>query len=104
MNKNEFPHTHTKGTMLRGFQRSITSVGAYRELLKAQRDLFKGDERARLAALAETRQHFLDNAHVDPAKARALAADASETAGFLRENVAQAVLNERGNYGTLARP
>jgi complex III assembly factor LYRM7 len=78
--------------------RSVSSVTAYRELLKAQRSLFKGDAPARVAARLETRQHFLANANASPEEAAALAADAFDTAGFLRENVAQTVLNERGNY------
>lgn len=78
--------------------RSVSSVAAYRELLKAQRSLFKGDAPARAAARLETRHHFLANANASPEEAEALAADAFDTAGFLRENVAQTVLNERGNY------
>ena len=78
--------------------RSVSSVTAYRELLKAQRSLFKGDAPARVAARLETRQHFLANANASPVEAAALAADAFDTAGFLRENVAQTVLNEKGNY------
>ena len=78
--------------------RSVSSVTAYRELLKAQRSLFKGDAPPRVAARLETRQHFLANANASPVEAAALAADAFDTAGFLRENVAQTVLNEKGNY------
>ena len=80
------------------FHRSVSSVSAYRELLKAQRDLFKGDAPARAAALEETRTHFRANAAASPEEAATLAADAYDTAGFLRQNVAQTVLNERGNY------
>jgi hypothetical protein len=79
--------------------RGVSSVAAYRELLKAQRSLFRGDLAALVAARVETRKHFLDNANVGPEEAAALATDAFETAGFLRENVAQTTLNERGNYG-----
>lgn len=77
----------------------ISSVTAYRELLKAQRALFAGDPSARVAARMQTRQHFDENLNVPPEEAAALAQDALETAGFLRQNVAQAVLNGRGNYG-----
>uniref|UniRef100_A0A6U7F7B5 Mitochondrial zinc maintenance protein 1, mitochondrial n=1 Tax=Haptolina brevifila TaxID=156173 RepID=A0A6U7F7B5_9EUKA len=75
-----------------------SAINAYRELLKAQRSLFDRDPDARTAARDETRQHFLANAAVAPEEAAALAADALDTAGFLRQNVAQAELNDRGNY------
>ena len=84
--------------MLSSFRRSVSTVTAYRELLKAQRSLFQNDPPARIAARVETRQHFDANAGVSPEEAATLAADAYDTAGFLRENVAQGVLNERGNY------
>ena len=80
-------------------RQAVHALGAYRELLKAQRSLFKGDDTARIAAREETRSHFMANANVSPEDAAALVADALDTAGFLRENVAQTVLNDRGNYG-----
>lgn len=84
--------------MQRFISRGVTTVTAYRELLKAQRALFKGDAPARAAARMETRQHFDSNAAVSRDEAAALAADAFDTAGFLRQNVAQATLNDSGNY------
>eukprot|EP00322_Chrysochromulina_rotalis_P029797 CAMPEP_0115845374 /NCGR_PEP_ID=MMETSP0287-20121206/9320_1 /TAXON_ID=412157 /ORGANISM="Chrysochromulina rotalis, Strain UIO044" /LENGTH=141 /DNA_ID=CAMNT_0003299147 /DNA_START=22 /DNA_END=448 /DNA_ORIENTATION=- len=86
------------------FRRGVSSITAYRELLKAQRVLFQSDESARIAARIETRQHFESNADVDPEEAANLAADAFDTAGFLRENVAQTVLNDRGNYELNPKP
>lgn len=74
------------------------AAAAYRALLKAQRGLFASDRVGRAAAHAETRTHFLANKDVPSKEAAALIADAHETAGFLRTNVAQSVRNDRGNY------
>lgn len=83
---------------------SSGSVAAYRELLKAQRALFAGDPSARTLARAETRSHFEANAAAEPEEAAKFTADALDTAGFLRQNVVQAKLNERGNYGARHSP
>lgn len=72
---------------------------AYRELLVAQRTVFRGDLAARASARAETRAAFRANADADPSRLDDLLRDASDAAGFLLHNVAQTVLNERGNYG-----
>ena len=71
---------------------------AYRNLLKAQRVLFAGDPAARAKARAETRMQFVEHANASPEEVPALVRDAHDAADFLRENVAQAVRNERGNY------
>ena len=76
-----------------------TAVSAYRALLRAQRQLFAGDLHGRTAALAETRTRFYEQANAPPEEVPKLVEDAHEAALFLRQNVAQAVLNERGNYG-----
>ena len=78
---------------------SSSPIHAYRELLKAQRALFAGDPSGRHAARLETRQNFESNRGATPEEAPALVQDAIETAGFLRQNVVQTVMNERGNYG-----
>lgn len=75
-----------------------TAVTAYRALLRAQRQLFVGDLSGRAAARAQTRTHFLENASASADDVPALVHDAHETALFLRQNVAQTVMNERGNY------
>lgn len=75
------------------------AVSAYRSLLKAQRELFAGDTAARLAARNETRARFVEHSSAPAEQVEALVNDALDAAGFIRQNVAQAVLNERGNYG-----
>ena len=72
---------------------------AYRELLKVQRNVFAGDHQARIAARVETRSQFVLRADAEPSEVPALIEEAYNTAGFLHENVAQTVLNDKGNYG-----
>ena len=81
-----------------------TAAAAYRGLLKAQRALFAGDLSARAAARAETRTRFLEHASAAAEDLPTLLEDANATAGFIRENVAQSILNERGNYEMKAKP
>ena len=80
-------------------QLAATTARAYRELLKVQRALFRGDAPARAAALIETRNQFMRHANAAPSETPDLIQDAYNTAGFLHENVAQTVLNDSGNYG-----
>ena len=77
---------------------------AYRELLKVQRNVFAGDHQARIAARVETRSQFVLRADAEPSEVPALIEEAYNTAGFLHENVAQTVLNDKGNYGAPAPP
>ena len=84
-----------------------TAVGAYRALMRAQRDLFLNDAASRATARAETRSAFMANAAAKPEDVPAMIEDAHETALFIRSNVAQAELNDRGHYGrpiTTQRP
>ena len=81
-------------------QLAATTARAYRELLKVQRTLFRGDAPARAAALIETRNQFMRHANAAPSETPDLIQDAYNTAGFLHENVAQTVFSpESGNYG-----
>ena len=80
-------------------QLGATTARAYRELLKVQRTLFRGDAPARAAAHLETRDQFLRHANASLSETPLLIQDAYNTAGFLHENVAQTVLNDTGNYG-----
>ena len=75
-----------------------TAVSAYRALLKAQRQLFNADLPARAKARAETRMQFLENKSVSAADVPALVQEALDLSVFLKQNVAQTVRNERGNY------
>lgn len=84
----------------RGFS-TDTSL-AYRELLKAQRQLFGADLRARDSARLETRTQFAQNAEAPASAVPGMVQDARDAAAFLRHNVAQTVRNDAGNFGTLA--
>ena len=75
-----------------------TAITAYRALLRAQRSLFSGDLAARAKACTETRMQFLEHAGASAEEVPALVNDAHEAALFIRQNVAQAVQNERGNF------
>eukprot|EP00966_Prymnesium_polylepis_P146666 3387057-Prymnesium_polylepis.1 len=79
------------------------AIAAYRQLLTAQRALFANDAAGRLAARAETRARFVEHAGAPAEQIDTLVHDALDAAGFIRENVAQTILNERGNYGERAR-
>ena len=79
-------------------------IAAYRELLRAQRQLFAGDAAARTSALAETRQAFMSNAGASEDEVPAMVQEALDAATFIRQNIAQTVLNERGNYGQCTQP
>ena len=78
--------------------RTQTAVTAYRALLKAQREVFAGDRLALAKARSETRMRFLEHAGASADAVPGLVHDAHEAAIFLQQNVAQTVLNERGNY------
>ena len=82
-----------------GVWKPRTALAAYRALLRAQRDLFVNDSAALTSAHAETRAAFLAQADAQPADVPALVEDAFEASQFIRQNVAQAQMNERGNYG-----
>jgi len=76
-----------------------TARGAYRVLLRAQQKLFRGDIVALTSAREQTRAEFQKQAgETDPDRVAMLVADAVDTAQFMRSNVVQAQLNERGNY------
>lgn len=67
------------------------ALPAYRSLLRATRIAFQGDERTLLAARAQIRANFRDNAALpasDPSIAPALE-HAQAVATFLRANVVQ---------------
>ncbi len=81
-----------------------TAVTAYRALLRAQRDLFAGDVAGLTAARAETRSRFAEHAGASAEEVPALVHDAHEAALFIRQNIAQTVLNERGNYELKPKP
>ena len=82
----------------------MSARSAYRQLLRVQRQLFVGDLSARTAARAETRTRFMENAAASPEQAATLVAEADEAAEFIRQNIAQTVLNERGNFELQPRP
>ena len=84
-----------------GVWKPRSALAAYRALLRAQRDLFVNDLPALISAREETRAAFLAQADAKPEDVPALVEDAFEASHFIRQNVAQAQLSERGNYGEL---
>ena len=91
-------------TAASGVWKPRTALAAYRALLRAQRELFANDAAALASAHAETRSAFLQQAAAKPEDVPALVEDAFEASMFIRQNVAQAELNERGHYGASPRP
>mmetsp|Transcript_42992 Transcript_42992/g.140099 ORF Transcript_42992/g.140099 Transcript_42992/m.140099 type:complete len:137 (-) Transcript_42992:232-642(-) len=78
---------------------------AYRELLRAQRQLFGEDARARAAAITETREQFALNADVRESEVASKVQDARDAAAFLRHNVAQTVRDDdSGNFVLTPQP
>lgn len=76
-----------------------TARGAYRALLKAQRQLFGGDVEALALAKTQTRAEFMrHSAEQDAATVGRLLDDAMETAQFMRTSIVQGRLNDKGNY------
>eukprot|EP00899_Mesostigma_viride_P027999 jgi/Mesvir1/8384/Mv12629-RA.1 len=84
---------------------SAPARSAFRGLLRAQKIAFKKDVVMQNAATAEIRRHFDESRNeTDAAKVSGLLAQAAEAAEFLKSNVIQAALNERGNYEMDIRP
>lgn len=82
-----------------------TALGAYRTLLRAQRQVFGGDAVALEGARAQTRAEFAKyRDESDPERISTLIADALDTAEFMRLHIVQGTLNERGNYAVAIDP
>lgn len=74
---------------------SRQALAAYRNLLRAQRLTFKGDDAVLRAAYERTRKEYEDNRNVgDAVKVQDLIVQANETAEFVRRLVVQGVRNE----------
>lgn len=77
-----------------------TGMAAYRRLLRATATVFRGDVEALQESRSKIRTEFFANRDVsDPEKLKQLYADVADLDQFLRENIVQGTLNERGNYG-----
>ena len=78
---------------------------AYRGLLRATKEAFRGDPSMLEAARNEVRHKFEANRQlVDPQQIEKEQRDAWEAASFVRNCIAQAQLNERGNYELHVKP
>ncbi|KAK3251175.1 hypothetical protein CYMTET_39480 [Cymbomonas tetramitiformis] len=75
-------------------------INLYRQLLRERRTLFNGDTDNLRASLTEIRSHF-ENARFeqDESAIAKMVKDGQDAAQFMRNNVVQGKLNERGNYG-----
>lgn len=81
------------------------ALTAYRRLLRASQELFRGDELALCEARAKLRSEFKANAaETDAAVLDRLHADCKDLEDFLRQNVVQGKLNDRGNYEVVLKP
>lgn len=69
-----------------------------RRLIRARRFAFKGDEELLRTAQAAIRGHFQTNRDASPEKLPKMLKEAEDAIEFLRNNVVQAPLNDRGNY------
>lgn len=80
-------------------------VVAFRVLLRAVQDTFKGDAAALQKCRVEARKQFRANGgERDAARVSKLVADALDAANFIRESVVQAKLNEQGQYAMKLKP
>lgn len=71
---------------------------ALRRLVTAMHNAFKGDDALLSAGRATLREHLSKNANAKPDKIPDLVQEMDTAATFLRTNVVQAQLNQRGNY------
>lgn len=71
---------------------------ALRRLVRAKNEAFKGDNTMLQAASTTIREQFRRHANSPSEKIPALLEEVENAITFLRTNVVQAPLNERGNY------
>ena len=72
--------------------------------MRIQRSLFRGDDFAQTQAVTVLRSEFEKNRHVtDENEVERLLSEGHDAAEFLKLNVVQAKLNDRGNYGKIQR-
>lgn len=72
----------------------------YKELLKTQGIVFGTDISTKKTARIKTREIFKENKmENDPQKIEEMLTNLQDAIEFLKANVIQAVVNERGNYG-----
>jgi len=81
------------------------AISAFRTLLRAVTDTFRGDSAALLKCRLEARKQFRANiGERDSARIIRMIADAEDAAMFIRESVVQAKLNEQGHYAMKLKP
>ncbi|KAK9831574.1 hypothetical protein WJX74_000763 [Apatococcus lobatus] len=77
----------------------LPQLAAYRVLLRSITAAFKGDAFMLQQSRREVRHKYQEAAGLtDPAEVQKKVAEAKEAADFIRTNVVQAQLNERGNF------
>ncbi|CAM9747025.1 unnamed protein product [Ectocarpus sp. 4 AP-2014] len=75
-------------------------LGGYRRLMRVRVVAFKGDTTMLEASKQQLRIEFNKNKAVtDPSKLAGLIKGINEVEDMLKYNIAQARLNDRGNYG-----
>lgn len=75
-----------------------SSRSGLRKLLRATHEAFKGDTEMLHMARQTIREQFEQNRSATPEQLPQLQIQIDEAIDFLRNNVVQAPLNERGNY------
>lgn len=77
---------------------SLSTRSALRRLVRAKNNAFKGDAAMLQAASQTIREEFNRRASVAEDQIPALLKEIEDAVQFLRSNIVQAPLNERGNY------
>jgi hypothetical protein len=76
------------------------AVAVFRSLLRTRRQCFAGDPDMLAASAKQIREEFEANRNVGPGEELdSLISKGREGVEFMRVNIVQAKLNERGNYG-----
>ncbi|KAG0610031.1 hypothetical protein M758_7G033300 [Ceratodon purpureus] len=81
------------------------AVAVFRTLMRTRRQCFAGDPDLLAASAKEIRKEFEANRNVGPGEElESLISKAREGVEFMRVNIVQAKLNERGNYEMKVKP
>ena len=89
-----FPGPHLDSASLR-----VQVLGGYRRLMRARAKLFAGDDFALAQSRTKLKEEFLAKAGVsDAAKVTEHIDEITDVESFMRHNLAQGVLNERGSF------
>lgn len=84
---------------------ALQPITVYRQLLRSAATAFKGDAAMLAAARQEIRGQFEASRQVaDPQQQQQMLAEGLEAAEFIRTQIVQAAVNDRGNYEMAISP